>query len=163
MCCTGREGADGQDETPCDVGIKDGVIVCLGVNLPTAGAEVIDAEGGYVTPGGVDSHVHIGQSASNARSADDWTTGTRGAISGGTTTVVAFAVQARGKSVMDAVEAYYKLADGAAHCDYSYHCIVTSPTHEVVENEIPRMLAFGVSSIKVRSILGKEDACEGGG
>jgi hypothetical protein len=100
-------------------------------------------------PGGVDSHVHIGQSASNARSADDWTTGTRGAISGGTTTVVAFAVQAKGKQVMPAVEAYYALADGQAHCDYSFHAIITDPTEEVVKVEVPKMVDFGISSVKV--------------
>lgn len=124
---------------------------------------VIDAEGGYVTvsarprfgpaadaqPGGVDSHVHIGQSASGARSADDWTTGTRGAISGGTTTVVAFAVQAKGKQVMPAVEAYYELADGKTYCDYSYHAIITDPTEAVVRDEIPEMVKFGITSIKV--------------
>ena len=100
-------------------------------------------------PGGVDSHVHIGQSASNARSADDWTTGTRGAIGGGTTTVVAFAVQAKGKQVMPAVKAYYDLAKGQTHCDYSFHAIITDPTEEVVRDEIPKMVAFGVTSVKV--------------
>ncbi|ORY21035.1 dihydropyrimidinase [Naematelia encephala] len=138
------------DETECDIGVKDGLVVCLGKNLPVRGnCEVIDAEGGYITPGGVDSHVHLGQSASNARSADDWTTGTRGAISGGTTTVVAFAVQARGKSVMQAVEAYYDLADGKTHCDYSYHCIITDPNEAVVREEIPRMVDFGITSVKI--------------
>ncbi|RSH82866.1 hypothetical protein EHS25_005856 [Saitozyma podzolica] len=138
------------DETACDIGVKDGVVVVLGKNLPVGpNCEIIDAEGGYVTPGGVDSHVHIGQSASNARSADDWTTGTRGAISGGTTTVVAFAVQAKGKQVMPAVEAYYALADGQAHCDYSFHAIITDPTEEVVKVEVPKMVDFGISSVKV--------------
>lgn len=111
---------------------------------------MVDAEGAYVTPGGVDSHVHIGQSASGARSADSWTTGTRGAIGGGTTTVVAFAVQAKGKKVMPAVEAYYELAKGKTHCDYSYHAIITDPTEEVVREEVPQMVKFGITSIKVR-------------
>lgn len=104
----------------------------------------------------MDSHVHIGQSASNARSADDWTTGTRGAIGGGTTTVVAFAVQAKGKQVMPAVEAYYDLADGTTHCDYSFHAIITDPTEEVVRDEIPKMVAFGVTSVKVSTKMRSE-------
>ena len=149
--------------------MKDGVVTCLGKDLPIPnGCRVIDAEGGYITvsreqasvsksrlsqPGGVDSHVHIGQSASNARSADDWTTGTRGAIGGGTTTVVAFAVQAKGKQVMPAIEAYYDLAKGQTHCDYSFHAIVTDPTEEVVRDEIPKMVAFGVTSVKVGKTL----------
>ncbi|KAK4689302.1 dihydropyrimidinase, partial [Tremellales sp. Uapishka_1] len=138
------------DEMECDIGIKDGLIVCLGKGLPVGeNCQVIDADGDYVTPGGVDSHVHIGQSASGARSADDWTTGTRGAISGGTTTVVAFAVQAKGKTVMPAVQAYYDLAYKKTHCDYSFHCIITDPTEDIMRDEIPQMVDFGVTSVKI--------------
>ncbi|CAD6584070.1 MAG: hypothetical protein TREMPRED_003726 [Tremellales sp. Tagirdzhanova-0007] len=137
------------DEVRCDIGIKDGVVVCLAKHLPIGErCEVVDAEGAFITPGGVDSHVHIGQSASGARSADNWTTGTRGAIGGGTTTVVAFAVQARGTSVMEAVEKYYDLAEGKTHCDYSFHVIVTDPTEVVIKEEIPKMVKFGVTSVK---------------
>jgi hypothetical protein len=63
--------------------------------------------------------------------------------------VVAFAVQAKGKQVMPAVEAYYDLAKGQTHCDYSFHAIITDPTEEVVRDEIPKMVAFGVTSVKV--------------
>ncbi|WWC93882.1 dihydropyrimidinase [Kwoniella sp. B9012] len=138
------------DQVTCDIGVKDGVVVCLGKDLPyTSDCEVIDAEGGFVTPGGVDSHVHIGQSASGAKSADNWTTGTRGAISGGTTTVIAFAVQAKGKQVMPAIEAYYELSRDKTYTDYSFHAIISDPTEDVVKTEIPKMVDFGVTSVKI--------------
>ncbi|WRT69217.1 dihydropyrimidinase [Kwoniella shivajii] len=139
------------DEFACDIGIKDGVIVVLGQSLPASpDCELIDAEGGYITPGGIDSHVHINQLGSlGARSSDTWTTGTRGAISGGTTTVIAFAVQAKGKKIMPAVEEYYQTAKGACHCDYSFHSIITDPTENLVKNEIPKMVEFGITSVKI--------------
>ncbi|WVQ81387.1 dihydropyrimidinase [Cryptococcus sp. DSM 104549] len=139
------------DEVACDIGVKDGVVVVLGQGLPvTEGCEVIDAEGGYITPGGIDSHVHLDQMGSiGARSADNWQTGTRGAISGGTTTVIAFAVQARGKKLMPAVIDYHNLAEGTTHCDYSFHGIITDPTEDLVKNELPKMVEFGISSVKI--------------
>ena len=50
---------------------------------------------------------------------------------------------------MDAVEKYYDLAKGKAHCDYSFHVIVTDPTEVVIKEEIPRMVKFGVTSVEV--------------
>lgn len=50
---------------------------------------------------------------------------------------------------MDAVEAYYKLADGTTHCDYSFHAIVTDPSENVVNVEVPKMVEFGITSVKV--------------
>ena len=79
----------------CDIGVKDGAIVCIGKNLPSSpNTKVIDCEGAYVTPGGVDSHVHLAQK--NAPTGDGWETGSRSAIAGGTTTILAFASQQQG-------------------------------------------------------------------
>lgn len=176
------------EEHRYEIGIKDGVITALAEYLPepAGGCQIIDAEGGYITPGGVDSHVHIGQSASGARSADNWTTGTRSAIAGGTTTVIAFAVQARGTSIGKVIEDYHGLATGHAmvrsarlplrlprpqadrpsrvavpplQCDYSFHTIVTDPTPEQMEVELPKMVAGGVTSIKVRPSSARRVPC----
>lgn len=74
------------DQVACDIGIKDGKIRFLAAGLPSLdGCQEIDAEGGYITPGGVDSHVHVAQSAAKglgARSADDWGSATRSALAG---------------------------------------------------------------------------------
>ncbi|KIY49958.1 Phenylhydantoinase [Fistulina hepatica ATCC 64428] len=141
------------DQFACDIGIKDGKIAILATYLSACeGCEEIDAEGAFVTPGGVDSHVHIAQSAAKrlgARSADDWTSATRSALGGGTTTVIAFAVQTQGSSINEAIEAYHILADGHAVCDYGFHVIVTDPTLEQMNAELPRAIAGGISSIKI--------------
>lgn len=63
--------------------------------------------------------------------------------------MVAFAVQKKGEKVMPAVEAYHQLADQKTHCDYSFHAIITDPTEQVVTEEIPQMVKFGITSVKV--------------
>ena len=183
------------DETACDIGVIGGKIAILGVGLPVPeGCTVIDAEGGFVTvrplqsqverpkaltscvlpqPGGVDSHVHVAQSASKAagaRSSDDWTTATRSALggafellaidpacdadhpsAGGTTTIIAFAVQNRGESMLQAVVDYHELATGNALCDYGFHVIVTDPSEAAMHNELPTLVKDGISSVKIYS------------
>ena len=121
------------DEFESEIGIKDGKILVLAPRLEgNEDCQIIDAEGGYVTvcsncvrlysqnlkadchchqPGGIDSHVHIAQSAAKAlgaKSADNWTSATASALGGGTTSVIAFAVQNKGSSMIEAVEAYHR-------------------------------------------------------
>ncbi|GAA5927769.1 hypothetical protein JCM10213_000888 [Rhodosporidiobolus nylandii] len=143
------------DETRCDIGVRNGKVVLLMADIPVPeGCEVIDVEGGYVTPGLVDSHVHIAQSAAKslgAKSADDWTSASRSAVGGGTTTVIAFAVQQKGGSMQQAVDAYHELATDNAVCDYSFHVIVTDPSEEMMHGELPRLMEQGITSIKIYS------------
>ena len=63
--------------------------------------------------------------------------------------MLAFAVQARGKKAMPAIEVYKKLSEGSCHCDYSFHCIITDPTEELVKEELPKMIEQGITSVKV--------------
>ena len=84
-----------------------------------------------------------------ARSADDWTSATRSAVAGGTTTVIAFAVQSRGTSMNAAVDEYHELAKGAAMCDYGFHVIVTDPNEEQMKVELPKLVERGITSVKV--------------
>jgi dihydropyrimidinase len=92
-----------------DIAIKDGKILCIGALQGLFSAErVVDAEGAYVTPGGVDTHVHLDQHINGALG-DNFHDGTRSAIAGGTTSVVAFAFQRKtDESVLPVVEAYHK-------------------------------------------------------
>jgi dihydropyrimidinase len=108
----------------------------------------LDCGGGFITPGGVDSHVHLEQW--NTPTGDTWVTGTRSAICGGTTTVVAFASQNRlHDSVLPIVEEYGALAKGRSYCDYSYHIILTNPTKKIVEEELPILVKMGITSVKL--------------
>lgn len=86
------------DSFLCDIGIREGRIAALGLDLQGAAHEV-DARGRTVTPGGVDSHVHLDQPTGDGSvMADDFESGTRSAACGGTTTVIPFACQQRDKA-----------------------------------------------------------------
>ncbi len=133
-----------------DIGIKDGVITCIGKSLPTqSSTKVIDAEGAYITPGGVDSHVHLSQP--EQVTGDTFFTGTRSAICGGTTTVICFAQQFRHETdVLPGVQAYRDVAKGQTFCDYGLHLILTCPNKKIVEEELPILVKeHGITSVKL--------------
>lgn len=141
--------ATASDVFLADIGVQSGRIVQLGRALPR-GAQDIDAAGRTVTPGGVDAHCHLDQPmAPPLRMADDFETGTRAAACGGTTTVIPFAAQAKGSSLRAAVADYHQRAEGRAHVDYAFHLIVSDPTPEVLQQELPALIAEGYSSFKI--------------
>lgn len=133
----------------CDIGVRDGRVVQLGLGLG-AGTREIDAAGRAVTPGGVDTHCHLDQpQAPPVVSADDFLTGSRSAACGGTTTVIPFAAQHKGQSLRDAVDDYHRRADGKSCIDYAFHLIVSDPTPTVLEEELPALIAEGYTSFKI--------------
>jgi dihydropyrimidinase len=137
------------DRFTCDIGIRSGRVVLLGEGIPQ-GAIEMDATGLLTLPGGVDAHCHLDQPMpSGMRMADDFFTGTRSAVCGGTTTVIPFAAQTKGQSLAAAVEDYHRRAAGRAVADYAFHLIVTDPTRAVLEQELPRFIAEGYTSFKV--------------
>jgi dihydropyrimidinase len=145
----GGRVATASDTFICDVGIRGGKIVALGEDLGLA-AEVIDASGKLVLPGGIDSHVHLAQpSGPNIVMADDFETGTRSAAIGGNTTVLPFCLQEKGQSLRQAVTAYHAQADGNCYVDVSFHLIISDPTEQVLGQELPALVADGYTSFKV--------------
>ncbi|KAK7960458.1 dihydropyrimidinase [Apiospora saccharicola] len=95
---------------------------------------------------GVDSHVHIQQD--NTPTGDTWETGSRSAIAGGNTTVIAFATQKRQESsIWPALAAYHVKAKGNSYCDYGFHVILTNPNETVLEEELPRLLDEGTDKV----------------
>lgn len=132
-----------------DIGILDGRICQIGEQL-TGGRKEIDAEGKYVLPGGIDSHVHISQpSGEGIVMADDFETGTRSALFGGNTTIMPFCLQEKGKSLREALTGYHALADGNCYTDVSFHLIISDPTKGVLGQELPALVAEGYRSMKV--------------
>lgn len=132
-----------------EIGVKDGKISCLGNSLERGpSTQVIDAEGAYITPGGVDSHVHFAQA--NSPTGDDWETGSRSAIAGGNTTVIAFATQEKHNlSVLSVVDDYHKLSRNQSYCDYGFHLILTNPTPNIMREEMPILREMGITSVKL--------------
>lgn len=97
---------------------------------------------------GVDSHAHIEQD--NSPTGDTWETGSRSAIAGGNTTVLAFASQRREEtSLQPCVERYHAKATSNSYCDYGFHLIVTNATDAVLEQDLPSLAADGITSVKL--------------
>ena len=83
--------------------------------------ETMDAKGRYVIPGGIDVHTHMELPFGGTFAKDTFETGTRAAAFGGTTTIVDFAVQSRGKSLREGLDAWHAKAEGNAFTDYGFH------------------------------------------
>src|SRR5437868_11609081 len=141
--------ATASDTFACDVGIKDGKIVALGADLGNA-AEIVDASGKLVLPGGIDSHVHLAQpSGAGIVMADDFETGTRSAAFGGNTMVLPFALQQKGQSLRQVVKDYHATADGNCYVDVSFHLIIADASERVLGQELPALVNDGYTSFKV--------------
>ena len=141
--------ATASDVFKADIGITDGRIAQIGLDLSGAG-RVIDATGKYVLPGGIDSHVHISQpSGDGIVMADDFESGTRSALFGGNTTIMPFCLQEKGRPMREALNSYHQLADGNCYTDVSFHLIVTEPSDSLLSQELPALAADGYSSFKV--------------
>src|SRR5215467_12710924 len=132
-----------------DIAIRDGKIVAIGQGLPRDNAaKIIDAGGRHVFPGGIDVHTHLDMPFGGTTSSDDFETGTRAAAFGGTTTLIDFAIQARGMKMRDALDTWWKKADGRAAIDYGLHMIVTDLPDAGME-DMDAMVAEGVASFKL--------------
>src|SRR5436190_24217233 len=116
--------ATASDTFACDVGIAGGKITALGQDLGAA-ADIVDARGKLVLPGGIDSHVHIAQpSGPGIIMADDFASATKAAAFGGNTMVLPFAMQQKGESLRQVVKDYHAKADGECYVDVSFHLII---------------------------------------
>ncbi|MGL4406564.1 MAG: amidohydrolase family protein, partial [Notoacmeibacter sp.] len=100
-----------------DVKISGGKIVEIGQKLK--GGTELDASGCYIMPGGIDPHTHLEMPFMGTYSKDDFESGTRAALSGGTTMVVDFVLPAPGQSLLEAMTMWDNKS-GRANCDYSF-------------------------------------------
>jgi dihydropyrimidinase len=105
-----------------DVLIEGGRITRIGDGL--TGSETLDATGCYVMPGGIDPHTHLEMPFMGTYSADDFESGTRAALSGGTTMVVDFVLPSPGQSLIEAMQMWHNKST-RAHCDYGFHMAIT--------------------------------------
>ncbi len=132
-----------------DVGIRDGKIAALGIDIGEAN-QTIDAKGKYVLPGGIETHCHIAQeSSTGTMTSDDYYSGSVSAAFGGNTTIVPFAAQHRGQSINDVISLYDSRAAPHSVIDYSYHLIVTDPTDAAINEQLPAAFERGITSFKV--------------
>ncbi len=137
------------DSVRCDIGIRDGRVVTLAASI-TGAAREIEADGLLVMPGGVDAHCHLAQPTyGGVACADDFETGTRSALAGGTTTVLSFATQITGEPLRETVATYRASAEGKAMIDYGVHLIVTDASPQVLGQDLPSLIRNGYTSLKL--------------
>jgi len=137
-----------QDDYQADLLIDGEVISAIGRSLKTEAGQVVDATGLLVLPGGVDVHTHLDMPFGGTVSSDDFETGTRAAAYGGTTTLIDFAIQAKGQSMRTALDTWVRKAEAKATIDYSFHMIVTDLPDAGIE-EMNSLIRDGVTSFKL--------------
>lgn len=137
--------ADGRMQA--DVLVQGDRIAAVGAGLSCPGAARIDAEGCFVLPGFIDTHTHFDLDTGSARTADDFITGGRAALLGGTTAVLDFATQARGGTLQEAFDAWSEKARGCS-CNYGFHMAIAQWDART-EAELPQMTRLGVTSYKL--------------
>jgi dihydropyrimidinase len=141
--------ADGSMES--DVLVDGETIALVGRDLPAQGVtadRTIDARGRYVIPGAIDVHTHFDMPFGGTMSKDTFETGTRAAAFGGTTTILDFANQAKGKSLRDGIDVWHAKAEGNCAIDYGFHMIVSDVTDAVLE-EMDSVVAEGIPEFKL--------------
>ncbi len=108
----------------------------------------IDATGKFVLPGGIDAHTHLDMPFGGTNSSDDFETGTRAAAYGGTTTIVDFAIQAKGEVLRKGIDTWHAKAEGKGAIDYGFHMIMTDVNDGTVA-EMNQLVKEGVTSFKL--------------
>src|SRR6185312_13306850 len=134
-----------------DVLIDGETIVAIGAGLASAGVtadETLDATGKYVIPGGIDVHTHMELPFGGTFAKDTFETGTRAAAFGGTTSIVDFAVQGKGQSLREGLDAWHAKAEGNAVTDYGFHMIMSDVTDDTLR-EMDQLVAEGIPDFKL--------------
>ena len=136
------------DDVRADVLIEDGVVRAIGTGLPADDAEIHDAEGCLLIPGGIDVHTHLDWDFGTARTVDTFATGGKAAAFGGTTTIVDFCNQAKGVSLLDALDDWHKRTSNAT-VDVGAHMVMTDVNAQALVDMKTLMNREGVTSFKM--------------
>jgi dihydropyrimidinase len=137
------------DTYKADILVEEEQIAAIGCNLPEEGAEIVDAKGCYVFPGGIDPHTHLDMPFGGTVTKDDFESGTMAAAFGGTTTVIDFCLTEKGKPLKDAIQTWHEKSRDKAVIDYSFHLMISEINDDVL-GELPAVInEEGISSFKV--------------
>src|SRR6187455_3864433 len=134
--------------TQADVLIDGEAIALIGTDLEATADRTIDASGKWVIPGGIDVHTHMELPFGGTFAKDTFETGTRAAAFGGTTTIIDFAVQTKGQSLREGLDAWHAKAEGSACVDYGFHMIMSDVTDETLA-EMDTLVDEGVTDFKL--------------
>ena len=95
-----------------DVLVDGETVAAVGRGLSAEGARVVDCAGKLLLPGFIDAHTHFDLDVCNTTTADDFASGSRAALRGGTTTVVDFACPNKGETLHQGLRLWHEKADG---------------------------------------------------
>src|SRR5438046_3571833 len=137
------------DTYRADLGISGDRVSAIAAQLPAENAgRVIDASGCLSLHDALPIYTHLDMPFGGTPSADDFQTGTIAAAFGGTTTLIDFAIQYKGQTLRQAVDAWMKKAHDKAVTDYAFHCIITDLGSAQLE-EMGQLIREGVTSFKL--------------
>ena len=144
-----------------DVLIEDEKILQVGADLACGDCNVVDVSGKLLFPGFIDAHTHFDLDVCNTTTADDFYTGGRYALRGGTTMVIDFACPNKGETLQYGLNLWHKKADGKTSCDYGFHMTIDDWNEGIIA-ELPKMFEEGISSFKMymtypAMMIGDED------
>ena len=144
----GGSVVSGQGVRRADVLLEGEKIAAVGPDLLAGDAAVVDCVGKLLFPGFIDGHTHFDLEVAGTITADDFATGTRAAIRGGTTTVVDFAAPDKGETLASGLERWRRKAAAGTFCDYGFHMTIDD-WNEGISREIGEMMDLGISSFKM--------------
>ena len=136
-----------------DVAVKDGKVqALLAPGTPVESKETVDAEEKYVLPGAIDVHTHLALPFGGTVTTDDYETGTRSALCGGTTMLFDYATpDDPDEKLVDFLKKRKEMADAQVCSDYSFHLVLNHPTQENL-GQLEEVIQFGVPSFKVYTV-----------
>ncbi|MDE6997968.1 MAG: amidohydrolase family protein, partial [Oscillospiraceae bacterium] len=138
----------GQGVRRLDVLAEDGKIRDAAEGIRVPDAERVDCTGKLLFPGFIDGHTHFDLEVGGTITADDFATGSRAALRGGTTMVVDFAAPDKGETLASGLERWREKSEGRSACDYGFHMTIDD-WNEGISREIGEMMDQGISSFKM--------------
>lgn len=133
-----------------DVLIEGEKIKKVGKNIKVTGSlcEVVDCTGKYIFPGFIDGHTHFDLSVAGTTTIDDFKSGTKAAVSGGTTTIIDYGTQYKGETLKEGLKNWLDKAKDGVSCDFGVHMSISDLTPKA-KSEIKDMIKAGVTSFKL--------------
>ena len=145
---TGGTIVNADATTQADVLVDGETVALIGQSLDADAERTIDASGKWVIPGAIDVHTHMELPFGGTFAKDTFETGTRAAAFGGTTTIIDFAVQGKGQSLREGLDAWHAKAEGKATIDYGFHMIMSDVTDATLA-EMDTLVDEGVTDFKL--------------
>ena len=138
----------GQGTRPADVLVEGGTISAVGTDLSADGAQIVDCAGKLLFPGFIDAHTHFDLAVAGTVTADDFATGSRAALRGGTTTVIDYAAPDKGETLAYGLAKWREKAAGRCACDYGFHMTIDDWS-EGISREMGEMVDQGIPTFKM--------------